>query len=71
LYEYEISKELKGNFQTVIDIESYQEITGLLNYLDFPTLKDDYWVSATDNPSCNLTITYNQGKTKTIRDWVR
>ena len=26
-------------------------------------------MSGTDRPSCNLTITYNQGKKKTIHDY--
>ncbi|EDM45097.1 hypothetical protein SCB49_03214 [unidentified eubacterium SCB49] len=69
LFEYEITEELKGKFQAIIDLENYQEIIGLLNYLDFPTLEDDYMVNATDNPSCKLTITYNQGQVKEIRDY--
>lgn len=69
LWEYEISRELKGQFTTVIDQERYQEIIDLLNYMDFPTLDEDYWVWATDQSSSKLTITYNQGKTKTITDY--
>jgi len=69
LFEYKISQELKGKYQTVIDIEKFREITDLLNYLDFPTLEDWYLTSGTDHPSCNLTITYNQGKKKTIEDY--
>jgi hypothetical protein len=69
LWEYEISRELKGKFKANIDKESYQEIIDLLNYLDFPSLEKNYWVSATDNPGSKLTITYDQGKTKVISDY--
>lgn len=69
LWEYKISKELKGVFKTTITNEKYREIIDLLNYLDFPTLEDDYFLSVTDNPGSKLKITYNQGKIKIIDDY--
>ncbi len=69
LWEYDISRELKGQFKSNIDKEHYKEIIDLLNYLDFPTLEEHYYVMATDLSSCTLTITYNNGKTKVISDY--
>lgn len=69
LWEYEISRELKGKFKAIITDEKYQEIIDLLNYLDFPTLENDYWLSATDMSGSKLKVTYNKGKTKTITDY--
>lgn len=69
LREYKISRELKGKFKTVITNEKYQEIIDLLNYLDFPTLEDNYSIPVTDIPGSVLKITYNQGKTKIISDY--
>ena len=63
------SKEVNGTFKTDINEKSYSEIIGLLNYIDFPNLKDDYSVSWTDDQTCNLTITYNNGQKKKIKDY--
>ena len=69
LFEYSISRELKGEFETIIDIKNYKDIIDLLNYLDFPSLENDYYFSATDQPSSQLTIMYDNGKTKIISDY--
>lgn len=69
LFEYEITREIKGKFESTLDKESYQEIIDLLNYLDFPTLEDHYRVMATDLPGSTLTITYDRGKKKVITDY--
>jgi hypothetical protein len=52
-----------------IDDDNWQMITGLLNYIDFVSLKSKYEVSWTDDQSCTLTVTYNNGHTKTIDDY--
>lgn len=65
----EDSKEIKGTFKTTVDEDSYSEIINLLNYIDFPNLKDDYAVNWTDDQTCKLKITYNNGQVKTIRDY--
>lgn len=67
--ETESSKEMKGTFQTIIRDSSFSEIINLLNYLDFPNLNDNYAVSWTDDQTCTLTITYNNGQVKKIRDY--
>lgn len=58
-----------GRFTGVIDKAQYKEITSLLNYIDFPSLKDKYSVDWTDDQSCRLIITYDGGKVKTIGDY--
>lgn len=62
-------KEIKGVFKTEIKENDYSEIVQLLNYIDFPNLKDNYSVNWTDDQSCTLSITYNNGKVKKIRDY--
>lgn len=62
-------KEIKGNFKSVIDENSKNEIFNLTNYLDFPNLKNNYSINATDHPTSYLTITYKDGKQKTITDY--
>ena len=63
------SKEIKGTFQTKLRDSSIFEITNLLNYIDFPNLSDNYAVGWTDDQTCTLTITYNNGQVKKIRDY--
>ncbi|MCL1674736.1 DUF6438 domain-containing protein [Elizabethkingia meningoseptica] len=63
------AEEITGDFKTRIDRKSYNEIISLLNYIDFPNLKDEYDVNWTDDQTSYLTITYNNGKKKAIRDY--
>lgn len=58
-----------GKFKTTIDTANFNLIISLLNYIDFPNLKDDYSVNWTDDQSCTLTILYDNGKTKKILDY--
>ena len=74
IYPFEIPgraapKEIKGVFRTVVREDSYSNIIELLNYIDFPNLKDNYSVDWTDDQSCTLTITYNNGQKKKITDY--
>jgi len=62
-------KEIKGIFQTKIKENDYSKIVQLLNYIDFPNLKDNYSVGWTCDQSCILTVTYNNGKVKKINDY--
>lgn len=62
-------QEWKGKFQTVIAQDKFEELTNLLNYIDFETLKDRYAVNWTDDQSSILTITYDNGKVKSISDY--
>lgn len=63
------SKEIQGKFETTINVKEYHQLVDLLNYINFPNLKDNYAVSWTDDQSCTLRITYNNGKTKEIKDY--
>jgi len=62
-------KEIKGTFNATIKDDPFFKIINLLNYIDFPTLKNNYSVNWTDDQTCTLTITYNDGKEKEIRDY--
>ncbi|TGD56677.1 DUF6438 domain-containing protein [Flavobacterium humi] len=62
-------KEIKGEFSTEIKEKEFNEIVDLLNYIDFPNLKNEYSVPWTDDQSCTLKITYDNGSTKTIYDY--
>ena len=47
----------------------FATISELLNYSDFPNLKDRYEIKATDHATGRLTIYYNEDKVKTISDY--
>ena len=63
------SKEVQGKFETTIDEKYYSQLIDLLNYIDFPNLKDNYSVNWTDDQSCTLKITYNNREIKEIKDY--
>jgi len=56
-------------FVTTLSNKTYNEIKSFLNYIDFPTLHNNYSVFYTDAASCDLIITYDGGKTKKISDY--
>ncbi len=58
-----------GQFKTQINEDNFKELTGLLNYINFPELKNKYAVSWSDDQTSILTITFDGGKTKTISDY--
>jgi hypothetical protein len=69
-------KKTRGHYdQTIVtnakiklSKEKHDQIFNLLEYMDFPKLKDSLRVGATDQPIANLKITYNNGKVKKIFD---
>ena len=63
------NKKKKGTFKGTIRNFEYDELTGLLNYIDFPNLKDSYAVNWTDDQSSQLIVTYDGGKVKKINDY--
>ena len=63
------SKEIQGVFSTTLRDTSFSEIINLLNYIDFPKLKDNYSVGWTDDQTSTLTVTYNNGQVKKIKDY--
>lgn len=59
----------EGLFNGQINTSDYKELINLLNYIDFKNLKDQYSAGGTCGPTVSLTITYENGKTKTISDY--
>ena len=62
-------KEIKGKYKTTIKDKDFDEIINLMNDIDFPNLNNNYTIGRKDYPSCFLTITYDNGKVKRIRDY--
>lgn len=58
-----------GKFTATIDESIFQKLFSFLNYINFPQLKNNYSVNWTDDQSCTLTVTYNNGQVKTIHDY--
>lgn len=56
-------------FEGVIKKADYEAIIGILDYIDFSQLKEDYSVKHFHAPSSTLIITYNNDKIKFIRDY--
>lgn len=56
-------------YTTDLKAEHWNELTSLLNYMDFTALKDEYRVYYTDAQTAVLTIYYNNGKVKHISDY--
>jgi len=59
----------EGKFKTIVSTEKYNEIIGLLNYIDFKNLENEYFVNWTDDASVTLKIVYDNGKEKVINDY--
>jgi hypothetical protein len=57
-----------GEFKGVVDKPHYMELIQLLNYINFPSLKNIYQVDWKDDQSGVLKITYDNGKVKMIYD---
>lgn len=63
------NKLKKGPYKATISSSEFNDLVDLLNYIDFSNLKDNYSVNWTDDQTCFLTITYDGGKLKKIRDY--
>jgi len=59
----------EGKFQTILKRENWEELTTILNYLDFENLENDYAVNWTDDQSAKLKIYHDEGKVKEIHDY--
>lgn len=59
----------EGTYKGRIRKADKDAVFSLLNYLDFPRLKNEYAIMATDMPGATLTITYDGGKVKRISDY--
>lgn len=62
-------EDAKGKLICNIEEEKWNELTELINYINFANLKNDYAVNWTDDQSCTLKIVYDNNKTKVIRDY--
>ena len=60
LYYYKADRKLL--------LEEYNELIDLLNYMDFPSLKEEYFERSSSHTMCDLTINYNNNKIKHIFD---
>ena len=60
--------DIDGVFKTTVSNEHFNEINGIINYLDFPNLDNSYYSGAMHSSSVTLKITFDNGKTKTIKD---
>jgi hypothetical protein len=58
-----------GFFKVVISAEKLNEIFALINYLAIKGLKDNYEVNWTDDQTSHLTLKFDDGTTKEIRDY--
>lgn len=58
-----------GVFIARLDTGTFYRLYTLLQYLDFPHLKNNYRARGTDASTGILEITYNRGKKKTINDY--
>ena len=61
-------KLLDGAYSTIIKEKDYQQIIDLLNYMNFEQLNASYYPGLKDAQQATLTITYDNGKIKTITD---
>ena len=58
-----------GQFSGIIDSLHYNKLVRILDYINFPKLRDNYTVLWKDAPQCTLLITYDGDKTKKIQDY--
>ncbi|MCW4468152.1 DUF6438 domain-containing protein [Flavobacterium sp. MFBS3-15] len=58
----------EGTFKTNLKNQEFEQLMNVLNYIDFKNLKNQYSVRYTDAPIADITITYDNGKTKHIYD---
>ncbi len=63
------NENAEGKFMCNLEEKKWNELTDLINYIDFTYLEKDYAVNWTDDQSCTLKIVYDDGKIKEIRDY--
>jgi len=68
MYNFEDEKKMEGVYKTQLKEAHWQELTGLLNYIDFPTLSSLYSMGHSGAPGSTLKIVYDNGKIKKISD---
>ena len=65
---FEKIKRKEGCFKTRIDKTAFEDLSSLLNYIDFENLREDYCIFNTGPPHAVFKITYDGGKIKYIYD---
>lgn len=60
--------DISGEFKTQVSDKHFNELYGIISYLDFPNLSNQYSSGAMHSSSVTLKITYDNGKIKTIND---
>jgi len=68
IYNAKEYNKLTGIYKSNIDDKVFADLLGLLDYINIYTLKNNYEISWTDNPSIDIEIKYN-GLTKKIHDY--
>jgi len=59
---------LTGIYKSVMDDKIFSDLVGLLSYINIDSLKNNYQIGWTDNPSIDIQILYN-GLTKKVHDY--
>jgi len=62
------NKEETQQFKRKLSSKEYAELESLLNYINFPRLKNYYAENTSDGQSAKIKIMYRNGKIKTIED---
>lgn len=63
------SIKTKGKSSKILSIDIFKELSDLANYINIKKLNDQYQVPWTDDQTATLTITFENGLKKTIRDY--
>ncbi len=63
------SKEFSGKYHCNITQDKFDQIINLLNYIDFPRIKDEYHLLSTCHQTATLKITYNNDRIKSVKDY--
>jgi hypothetical protein len=68
IYNAKEYNKLTGIYKSSIEEKLFNDILGLLTYINIDSLKNNYKIGWTDNPSIDIEIKYN-GLTKNIHDY--
>ena len=68
IYNAKEYNKLTGIYKSNIEEKVFADLLGLLTYINIDTLKNNYKIGWTDNPSIDIEIKYN-GFTKKIHDY--
>ncbi|WCO03617.1 DUF6438 domain-containing protein [Psychroserpens ponticola] len=68
-YSYNLEpSDINGKYESIISEKHVSEIFDIINYLDFTKLDEEYSSGAMHSSYCTLRVTYDNGKTKIIKD---